>query len=99
MMSDIDASQAVTTTTRRNSDGTAFVVTCDPLGKVLSEEVAPDTVPSEPTDIERLAAVLVDKTGMTDEEAAKALGVDAARLTKARERVSEAVTDAEPVKR
>lgn len=98
MMPDVDASQAVTTTTRLNRDGTATVVTCDPLGKVLGEEVAPDTVPSEPTDIERLAAVLVDKTGMTDEEAAKALRVDAARLTRARERVAEAVADTEPGK-
>lgn len=44
------------------------------------------------TDIECLAAVLVDKVaGMTDDEAAKALGVDRDRLAKAREKNAEAV--------
>lgn len=77
-----------------NGDGTCDVVTFDSKGKPVSaERLEHEKAPEPgPTDIERLAAVLVDTTDMTDEAAAKALGVDRERLAKARERNAEAAT-------
>lgn len=56
----------------------------DGKGKILRRVTVPDPEPDPPTDVERLAAVLVDKVAaLTDADVAKALGVHKDRVAAA----------------
>lgn len=58
--------------------------THDGKGRIIATETIPDPDPYPPTDVERLAAVLVAKVdALTEADAAKALGVDEGRITAA----------------
>lgn len=60
------------------------VNTHDGKGKIVESVETPDPEPDPPTDVERLAAVLVDKVAaLTEVDVAKALGVDSDRITAA----------------
>lgn len=56
----------------------------DGKGKILRRVTVPDPEPDPPTDVERLAAMLVDKVAaLTDADVAKALGVHEDRVAAA----------------
>lgn len=72
----------------------------DGKGKILRRVTVPDPEPDPPTDVERLAAVLVAKVDtLTEADAAKALGVDEVRITAATAELAAEVTiEAAPIK-
>lgn len=58
--------------------------THDGKGHIIATETIPDPDPDPPTDVERLAAVLVAKVDvLTEADVAEALGVDSGRITAA----------------
>lgn len=70
------------------------------LAQERAEAAAAAAVPDPPTDVERLAAVLVAKVDtLTEADAAKALGVDEVRITAATAELAAEVTiEAAPIK-
>lgn len=85
--------------TETHPDGTATVTRYD-KGRAVSVEQVDPPEPDPPTDVERLAAVLVTKVDtLTEADVAKALGVHEERVAAASAELSaEVAIEAAPIK-